>query len=173
MSLLFQCSSCDDWWSVACGITALNGLSRLVSNCPFVQRGFRRIIRPSLRACLCQLLTDIPSQTCAAATYRTHLSHDAHFDLPRDHFFIFTPFPQAYTGQSALQLASIHTYLLFFHACSPLLDQPLRLITSAFIPSFFSFFLLEKIGDEAEISLEPKRLQEKEESLEYAMSASQ
>ena len=28
--LLFQCSSCDDVWSIACGITALNGMSRLV-----------------------------------------------------------------------------------------------------------------------------------------------
>ena len=32
MSLFFLCSSCDDVWSVACGITALIRLSRLVSS---------------------------------------------------------------------------------------------------------------------------------------------
>ena len=31
VNLLFQCSSCDDVWSIVCGLTALNDMSRLVS----------------------------------------------------------------------------------------------------------------------------------------------
>ena len=42
----------------------------------FSNKRFASIAHPSLLAQLCQLLTDIPPQTYAAETYRTHFSHN-------------------------------------------------------------------------------------------------
>ena len=51
---------------------------------PTIHRTFVNIIRTSLRASLCQLLTDTPSRTFATATYSTHPACDTHqiVDLP-------------------------------------------------------------------------------------------
>ena len=52
----------------------------------FFQKRFAHIALPSLLASLCQLLSDIPCQTFAAATYRIHFPH--HIFLSIEHFFL-------------------------------------------------------------------------------------